>query len=339
MLLGITDCTLTEGNLNPFCNFTLPEMEEFIILLNLFGIEYVEINADYKSLMQFKKDNHLNIKIIACIENLDFCIVQKCLDYDIDCIKLITNENNQHKIIDVCKYIRGCNKNIEIILSIKDSYSIYEYIYEYEKRIIDRIQIVDTLGVITHYEIEETFDLIQDSTTLDVDIEYKFKNNTSSAVYNSYTALLNGCTHIALSVLGIGDVNGITDLAGFISRIYANDKHLLKKYDLTILKDLDKYVSKKLNLQIPINNPITGICSWDKYPDDFNTNIIFTDDINLFKAMFEHIMPTIFNKLDDEYILKLYDQIITDTSNNTPLYIKLNSDIDYTRDYILKYIG
>lgn len=338
MLLGITDCTLTEGNLNPFCNFTLPEMKEFLILLNLFGIEYVEINTDYKSLMQFKKDNCLNIKIIACIENLDFCIVQKCLNYDIDCIKLITNENNQDKIIDVCKYIKGYNKNIEIILSIKDSYSIYEYIYEYEKRIIDRIQIVDTLGVITHCEIEETFDLIQDSTTLDVDIEYKFKNNTSSAVYNSYTALLNGCTHIALSVLGIGDGNGITDLAGFISRLYANDKHLLKKYDLTILKDLDKYVSKKLNLQIPINNPITGICSWDKYPDDFNTNIIFTNDINLFKTMFEHIMPTIFNKLDNEYILKLYDQIIKDTQNNTALYIKLNSDIDYTRDYILKYI-
>ena len=338
MLLGITDCTLTEGNLNPFCKFTLSESEEFLILLNLFGIEYVEINTDYKSLIQFKKDNRLNIKIIGCVENLDLCIVQKCLDYDIDCIKLITNEYNQHKIIDVCKYIKSSNENIEIILSIKDSNPIYEYLYEFEK-LINRIQIVDTLGIITHCEIEETFDLIQDSTTLDLDIEYKFKNDTSSAVYNSYTALLNGCTHIALSVLGIGDGNGITDLSGFISRIYASDNQLLKKYDLTILKDLDKYVSKKLNLQIPINNPITGICSWDKYSDDFNTNIIFTNDINLFKAMFEHIMPSVFNKLDDEYILKLYEQIIKDTSNNTPLYIKLNSDIDYTRDYILKYIS
>jgi isopropylmalate/homocitrate/citramalate synthase len=228
---------------------------------------------------------------------------------------------------------------MEIVLSINDFECIYLSNFE---KLVDRVRIVDTLGIITHYEIEEVFDLIQDSTTFDLPVEYQFRNDASSAVYNSYTALSNGCSYIALSVLGIGKKNGITDLSGFISRIYANDKQLLKRYDLSILKHLDEFVAKRLGIHIPINNPITGICSWEQnivYDEDFNTNIIFTQDINLFKKIMQHIMPNVYEKLTDDYIRKLYIQINDDTSKDTTLYIKLNSDIDYARDYICKYIS
>jgi hypothetical protein len=257
-------------------------------------------------------------------------IFEKCGNYKVDAIKL----NYSDKIIDVCKYIKQNYSNMEIVLSINDFECIYLSNFE---KLVDRVRIVDTLGIITHYEIEEVFDLIQDSTTFDLPIEYQFRNDTSSAVYNSYTALSNGCSHIAISVLGIGKRNGITDLSGFISRIYANDKQLLKRYDLPVLKHLDEFVAKRLGIHIPINNPITGICSWEQnivYDEDFNTNIIFTQDINLFKKIMQHIMPNVYEKLTDDYIRKLYIQINDDTSKDTTLYIKLNSDIYYARDYI-----
>jgi len=338
----IIDCTLTEGHQNDFCNFTFEDKLDFLILLDSFGIEYVEINIDddrFEDLVKLKIDKGLKIKILSCTlpniskDSLD--IFEKCRNYKVDAIKL----NYSDKIIDVCKYIKQNYSNMEIVLSINDFECIYLSNFE---KLVDRVRIVDTLGIITHYEIEEVFDLIQDSTTFDLPIEYQFRNDTSSAVYNSYTALSNGCSHIAISVLGIGKRNGITDLSGFISRIYANDKQLLKRYDLPVLKHLDEFVAKRLGIHIPINNPITGICSWEQnivYDEDFNTNIIFTQDIKLFKKMMQHIMPNVYEKLTDDYIRKLYIQINDDTSKDTTLYIKLNSDIDYARDYICKYIS
>lgn len=329
----IVDCTLTEGHLNQFCNFTLKEKCEFLILLNSFGIEYVEINVlnyeEYETFLKLKKDKCLKIKFLLTFANIaDIDILEKCSSYQIDSIKL----QYGYKINDTCNYIKNHNSNIEIVLeiSINDFYSIV-----YWPPFIDRIRIVDTCGTITHYEIEEVWDLIQDSMIDDLKVEYQFRNDTSSAVYNSYMALFNGCGYISLSVLGIGNRNGITDLSGFISRIYGAHKDILQKYDLTVLKSLDEFVSCRLGTHIPMNNPITGICSWDSVNgDDFTTNIIFTQTLELFKTMMEHILPDVCEKLTDTYISKLYDQICKDISKDTALFIKINSDVDYARRYI-----
>src|SRR5258707_7130746 len=61
-----------------------------------------------------------------------------------------------------------------------------------------------------------------------------------------------------VSVLGIGERNGIASLSGLIAQLYVHYPELLADYDLTQLAPLDNFVAKCLNLPIPFNMPITA---------------------------------------------------------------------------------
>ena len=56
------------------------------------------------------------------------------------------------------------------------------------------------------------------------DIECHFHNDTGCAIANAYTALEGGARLIDVSVLGIGERNGITPLGGLMARMIAADR-------------------------------------------------------------------------------------------------------------------
>jgi homocitrate synthase len=198
-------------------------------------------------------------------------------------------------------------------------------------------------------------DIIQNTTSSELDIECHFHNDSSCAVSNAYIALLNGCTHINTCVLGIGERNGITDLSGLISRIYTTYPNTLKKYNLHILKTLDLFVSSILGINLPINNCITGPCSFHHLtlpcvkdsvinPEDFGLSekiFIFSHimDHNSLKFFLQNNLSNIYTQLSHDYVKKLCNTIKLDLAQDNILYYKLNNDLEYAKSYILKYIS
>ena len=375
---SIIDSTLREGQQNSICNFTLNQKQDFLILLDKFGIEYAElINPnysdvafqEYKSLIQLKKDLGLDIKLIAHIRNHirnHISDIKKALECNIDGISLVISSQINNKSIDEIiqhsvknlDYIKKTNPDIEIIFYTEDSFrtdpNILSKLFLAIEDYVDRIGIADTVGIATHYDIEDTLDIIQNTTRSELDIECHFHNDSSCAVSNAYIALLNGCTHINTCVLGIGERNGITDLSGLISRIYTTYPNTLEKYNLHTLKILDVFVSNVLGINLPINNCITGPCSFHHLtyiknknaikPEDFGLSekiVIFSHimDYNNLKFFLQNNLSNIYTQLSDDYVKKLYNTIKIDLVQDNILYYKLNNDAEYAKSYILKYIS
>jgi homocitrate synthase len=372
----IIDSTLREGQQNVVCNFTLDQKREFLLLLDSFGIEYAELtnpNAsqtafdEFQSLINFKIERGLSIKLVAHIRNHKDDI-EKALQLKgvnginsfIDGVDKWQDTKTIDQIIDDTvnnlKYIRNKKQDIEIRLSIEDSFrtnpSILSKLFLTIEDYVDRIGITDTTGIATHLDLENTISIIKSLMSSSLNIECHFHNDSSSSVYNAYIALTNGCTHINTSVLGLGERNGITDLSGLIARLYTTYPESLNKYNLYVLDHLDKFVSKCINVPVPINNPITGQCSFHHITERVSYQIINPQDFILSKIIFSSIMdynsfdiflkqnlPNVHQKLTTCYIKKLCNLIKTDISINPYLYNMMNYDKNFTIDYILKIVS
>lgn len=72
-------------------------------------------------------------------------------------------------------------------------------------------------------------------------------------------ALEAGATHVDVSVIGIGERNGITPLGGLLARIYTSNKEYVKnKFNLTKIREIENIVAEAVGVAIPFNNCITG---------------------------------------------------------------------------------
>ncbi|KAI2471099.1 pyruvate carboxyltransferase [Annulohypoxylon bovei var. microspora] len=98
-------------------------------------------------------------------------------------------------------------------------------------------------------EILELYTFIDRLETLrkavSCDIETHFHNDTGCAIANSRIALEAGATHVDTTVLGIGERNGITPLAGLIACVARTErKGVLGKYKLEKLGYLDRLIAE-----------------------------------------------------------------------------------------------
>jgi homocitrate synthase len=90
------------------------------------------------------------------------------------------------------------------------------------------------------------------------DIEFHGHNDTGCAIANAFCALQSGATHIDVTVLGIGERNGIAPLGGFIARLASLEPQLVTRYNLSLIHSLDQMIADMVGVQIPFNNYITG---------------------------------------------------------------------------------
>jgi homocitrate synthase len=68
---------------------------------------------------------------------------------------------------------------------------------------------------------------------------------------------------VDVSVLGIGERNGITPLGGLMGRmIVADHEYVTKKYKLHMIKEIEDFVATAVSVNTPFNNPITGVCAF-----------------------------------------------------------------------------
>jgi homocitrate synthase len=165
---------------------------------------------------------------------------------------------------EVIQFIQS--KGLEVRFSSEDSFrsdlvdllTLYKTV---DKLGVNRVGIADTVGCADPRQVYELVRTLR--SVVSCDIECHFHNDTGCAIANAYAALEAGATHIDTSVLGIGERNGITPLGGLVARMYTADKEgIKKKYKLEQLRDLENLVAESVQIQVPFNNYITGICAF-----------------------------------------------------------------------------
>lgn len=319
-LYYIVDSTLINKQ-----DLSINQKKQFLLCLEKIGIEYVEITMSQKlldeleCLVNFKTQNGLRIKLI-----INTCNQRDHLDkilqlhYPIDCIniEIDVSETELDKIIQQSisnlTYIKSISRNVETILTIKNSFitdknylaKIFLSIEDY----VDRVCLVDSTGIATHTDVEDLLILLKNTTTTQLHIGCQFYNYSSSAVYNSFIALQNGCTYITTILTS---PYTMTDFNGLVSRIQTIYPESTSKYSLKTFNEFSLF------------------------------NPIFTPDMDskrLYEFMINYL-PNVIEKLQEDYILKLNNVLRNDMSQDNDLCNKLNDDIDFSISYILKYIN
>src|SRR6266704_3749113 len=122
---------------------------------------------------------------------------------------------------------------------------------------VQRIGLPATVGIATPRQVERLVSLCAGRYP-QVGIEFHGHNDTGCAIANTVAALEGGADCLDVTVMGIGERNGIASLSGLIAQLYIHHPELLEAYDLTQLVQLDRFVAECLDLPIPFNMPITA---------------------------------------------------------------------------------
>ena len=281
-LFQLIESTLREGEQFANAHFDTATKIEIARALDDFGVDYIELTSPVAS-EQLRKDCEaicklgLKAKILTHIRcHMDDARV--AVETGVDGVDVVIGtskflrEHSHGKdmnyiaqlAIEVIEFVKS--KGIEIRFSSEDSFrsdivdllNIYRTV---DKIGVNRVGIADTVGCANPRQV---YDLVRTlKLVVNCDIECHFHNDTGCAIANAYTALEAGAKLIDVSVLGIGERNGITPLGGLMARMIAADRdYVLSKYKVHKLRDLENLVANAVQVNIPFNNPITGFCAF-----------------------------------------------------------------------------
>lgn len=121
---------------------------------------------------------------------------------------------------------------------------------------VDQVDFPDTVGGATPFQVYDR--ILEFTKRFKFKVEFHGHNDTGCAVANAHAALEAGAHCINVTVLGIGERNGICSLSGLVGRLYSLDKSLLEPYNLRELPKVDKLVAHMLGVPIPHDMPITA---------------------------------------------------------------------------------
>ncbi len=277
----IIESTLREGEQFVGANFTSDQKVQIAELLDRFGVEYIELTSPAASPQSYKDAQRLaklglKAKFLThtrCnMEDAKLAVDTGVHGIDVlfgtsSYLRQFSHGKSIAQIIDaaieVVSYIKS--QGLEVRFSSEDSFRsrlrdlmmVYIAVDEIG---VDRVGIADTVGVAKPRQVYDLVAALRQ--VVRAGIEFHGHNDSGCAIANSFCALEAGATHIDTSVLGIGERNGITPLGGFVARMYAENRDLVRKYDLTVLRELDNVVADIVGISIPFNNYITGITAF-----------------------------------------------------------------------------
>ncbi|ANZ77158.1 BA75_03964T0 [Komagataella pastoris] len=278
----LIESTLREGEQFANAFFTTEKKIEIAKALDDFGVDYIELTSPVAS-EQSRSDCEaicklgLKAKILTHIRcHMDDARV--AVETGVDGVDVVIGTSQflrqyshgkdmsyiTNQAIEVIEFVKS--KGIEIRFSSEDSFrsdivdllNIYRTV---DKIGVNRVGIADTVGCANPRQVYELVKTLK--SVVHCDIECHFHDDTGCAIANAYTALEAGAKLIDVSVLGIGERNGITPLGGLMARMIAADRdYVLSKYKLHKLRDLETLVAEAVQVNIPFNNPITGFCAF-----------------------------------------------------------------------------
>ena len=275
---AIVDSTLREGEQFAYSRFTTKDKIEIARSLDVFGVEYVELSSPASSPISLQDlkillDLGLRAKIVPHLR-CDRKDVDLALATGVRVIHMMFGTSpvlqcySHGKTIDfiarcaaeMTRYLKS--EGIEVRFSGEDAFRSDTEDLDHVFRAVveagvDRIGLPDTVGHATPFDVHTVVSRFREKFP-DTEIEFHAHNDTGCAIANSWAALEAGATHIDVTVLGIGERNGITPLGGLIARLYGIDRELVGKYDLRQLKRLDELVAAKVGIEIPFSNVLTS---------------------------------------------------------------------------------
>ncbi len=280
---AIIESTLREGEQFAGAWFTPEQKVQIAQALDEFGVEYLELTSPMAS-PQSEADCRriaglgLRAKILTHIRTR-IEDAKRALETGVDGIDMVIGTSSPLRqfshgksipeIIDMAReviaFIREQAPHVEVRFSTEDSFrsnlvdllTVYRAVDEMG---VDRVGIADTVGIATPLQVYELVRTLRQ--VVSCDIEFHGHNDSGCAIANAYMALEAGATHVDTTVLGIGERNGITPLGGLIARLYTVDKRLVEKYNLPKLREVENLVADIVGVQVPFNNPITGITAF-----------------------------------------------------------------------------
>jgi homocitrate synthase len=314
---AIVESTLREGE--QFCQswFSADDREEIARALDAFGVDYIEVTSPCAS-PQSQQDCRrlaqlgLRAKVLTHIR----CRLEDArlaLDAGVDGINLFMGTSpilRQYshgytltelvdQAVQVIGWIHSQSPQTELRFSTEDAFrsDLQELLKIYQAiqnlGMVHRFGIADTVGIATPHQVYQLVRHLRQQGCQQ--IEFHGHNDTGCAIANSYAALEAGATHIDTTVLGIGERNGITPLAGLIARLYILDPEgLAQKYCLPQLLPLHQLVAAKVGIPIPFNHCIVGAAAFShkagphtnamlKHPNTYE--VINPDDFGLTRSL------------------------------------------------------
>lgn len=273
----IVESTLREGEQFANAHFSSAQRVQLAHMLDEFGVEYLELTSPAAS-PQSARD----LEVIASLglrakvlthtrcHMSDVRLAVECgaqgvnmLFATSEILRRTSHGRSIDQIIAEAREVIGWvqSQGVEVRFSCEDSFRtpmrdlirIYSAVDELG---VDRIGIADTVGIATPTQVHDVVRTLRQA--VNCGIEFHGHNDCGCAVANSYSAFEGGATHLDVTVLGIGERNGITPLSALMARMLSIDPALVARYRLEMLPQIDSAVAHMIGMDIPFNASITS---------------------------------------------------------------------------------
>jgi homocitrate synthase len=276
--LTILDSTLREGEQFVSSYFTLEQRLEIARLLDSVGVSFIEVPTPVASAeTRHAIEEICKLKLRAQVLTHVRCAeadVEAALDLPVYGLNLFYSTSEAlrsyshgrrvdqivQEAVPLIRRVRAAGRYVRF--SAEDAFrsDLVDLLTVFDAVVdagVQRIGLPDTVGIATPRQVERIIRLCSERYP-NVGIEFHGHNDTGCAIANVISAYEGGADCLDVTVLGIGERNGIASLSGLISQLYIHYPEQLATYDLTQLPVLDQYVASCLNISIPFNTPITA---------------------------------------------------------------------------------
>jgi homocitrate synthase len=291
----IVDTTLREGEQFAAAHFSSADRMRIARALDQFGVEYIEMTSPVAS-PQSARDlrtvacSGLRAKILTHVRCVpaDIELAAECgvagVNLLLGASEMLRTHSHRRSLDEILAEATAAvalahRLGMEVRFSCEDAFrtpidqllTIYRTV---DALGVHRVGVADTVGLATPRQTAEVVATIRENVRCD--IEFHGHNDGGCAVANAYAALESGATHIDTTILGIGERNGIASLSGLIARLYLTNPDWARRYDLTMLPEMDEMVSRMTGVPVPFNACITGATAFT-HKAGIHTNAVLRD--------------------------------------------------------------
>ena len=275
--LRIVDCTLREGEQYAHAHFDTDQRLSLARALDHFGVDVLEVTSPAASKRAFEDARALSSLGLNC----DVAVHIRCHPGDARAA-LECGAQAVHVAFGTSPQLRqhSHRRSLDAVLaaaeevlpplleagrtvrfSCEDAFrtplpDLVRVAQAVEQLGVQRFGLADTVGAASPDEVRERVGLVRQ--VVECDLEFHGHNDGGCAVANLWAAYRSGVSFLDVTVLGIGERNGICPLSGLVARALLEDPVTLERFELPELPELDAMVAGWLGIEIPFNACITS---------------------------------------------------------------------------------
>lgn len=324
----ITDDTLREGLQTPGISYSIDEKLKLARLLSEAGIRRALVAYPSAHSSEF----YAAKRIVESGFFPETFALGRTVPSDIDAICETGSNISLHlpfrlekldQVADAIRYASKKGRTLEV--------AVVDVIHHTDKEIMDLtrmvvdaganvVQLPDTTGTGNPSRIRSIIRMVK--SVFDVEVEVHCHNDFGGSVANTMAGLEAGADHVDTTVMGIGERNGIADMASMISILKSegfdvgvNIEKLKRAYDYVMNLILDKIGTDFFLDNRPVFGKNTGINTAGThaaYSDVFTGGGV---SVNVYtgKAMIREILKTAGKQIPDEKLPLLVEAVKTES--------------------------